>query len=108
MGHRGSAKNLTDEKRRCKEVRERALESGMLMGQEILELIAAEDQVTLAPGDQAVAFELDEEFGDARPRGAHQVGQILVPRSDGEADAALVFGAEVLAQFEQNQGQPLL
>ena len=54
----------------------------MFLREESFQLFAPDNQVALVADNHAVVFKLDQKFGDARPRRAHQIRQILVPRRD--------------------------
>ena len=81
---------------------------GMGLGEKVLEAIAADDEVALVANDQIIAFELNEKFRHARARGAHQIGEVLVACSNGEAGAAFFYHTKIFAQFQQNQGEAFL
>jgi hypothetical protein len=77
------------------------------LGEEILQSITADDQVTLVADYEMIALELDEEFGYPRTRSAHQVSEILVSCGYRQMCSAFLVEAEIVAQLKQNQGQTL-
>src|SRR5260221_3475927 len=79
----------------------------MFLIEEILELFASNNQAVLVAGNHPIAFKLEQKFGYARTRRAHQLRQILVPRSYCKTGAKLFLDAEIFAQLEQYQRNPL-
>ena len=75
----------------------------MPVGEKVFQPLAFDDQLTALAYNQMLAFEQREIFGHPRPGGAHQFGQVLVPRRHGQPHALPIGNAEVLAQLQQNQ-----
>jgi hypothetical protein len=48
--------------------------------EEMLQFLAPDDQMPLVADNHPFVFKLDQKFGYARTRRAHQIRQILVPR----------------------------
>ena len=81
--------------------------AGMRTRKESFQPIARNDPVAILVRDQMHACETNQMLGDSRPRCADQFRQILVPRDYREPGPFAAGHAEILAQLEQNQRQPI-
>src|SRR5258706_15533158 len=79
----------------------------MDLGKKTLDTVAMDDEMMVLPRNQMLFLELDQILSYPRPRGAHQLGNIAMPRMHGEADSFSIADPEVLAQLEQNQREAL-
>src|SRR5882757_4612518 len=79
----------------------------MGLGEKSLDPVAMDGEMMVLARNQMLFLELDQILSYPRPRGAHQLGNIAMPRVHGEADSFPIADAEVLAQLEQDQREPL-
>ena len=79
----------------------------MCLRQETLYSLAIYDELVIVARDEVFFLELDQMLGDSRARRADQIGEVAMPGVDSEFDTFSIADAEVLAQFEQDQGEAL-
>src|SRR5271163_1742699 len=79
----------------------------MSLRQEGFQPFSVDYQLTTIPRDQMLSFKQDQMFGDSRPRGADQFGEIPMPSRQRQTYPFGVGSAEIFAQLEQDQSQPL-
>src|SRR5712692_7249670 len=80
----------------------------MGLGEKSLDPIAMDGEMMVLARNQMLLLEFDQMLRYPRPRGANQLRNIPMPRVHGKADSFSIAHAEVLAQLEQDQREPLL
>src|SRR5438093_13353727 len=87
------------------ELRVAALRAAQLEAHELLQLFPIDEQTPTFLNDHAAPAKLAKMLSHARPRRAHEVGEITMSDWMGNEGAPLLLDAEVEAQLQQGEHQ---
>ena len=79
----------------------------MRLFEEAFQSRAIDYQLTAIAQNQMPSLELNQMFGDSRPRGTDEFSKVPMPGRQSEPHALWIGSAEIFTQFQKNQRQAL-